>query len=622
MVVMEDERDDVVMLQLYQQEDEDDRPARDIVGEIGVCIVKEPYFKVMADGEYGMRIDHVSDLIWLSETDERVPMQWRPRISQLDKTADEWRCDGNAAMKAEKFFDAIKKQVSMLRHHINRSLANLKLRYYDAALVDANCTPANAKLPEKGLYRAARALYELGRFQECSNFLELLLKGYPGNEPGKRELSRVNDRLREQKHGQYNFKAMYEATKVSPLYLDHATYVGPVEIKESEGRGRGLFTTRAVKAGELLLCEKAFAHCYADSTEGLQSPSSKISLLMNTHTNRMVIGTLGDLIQKVVQQLLRNPSLAPAFTSLYHGSYEPVELTHVDEAPVVDTFLIDRVISLNAFGCPLSSLKSHFAEPSPNAEQRQRHYHSCGLWVQASYINHSCYKNVKRSFIGDMQIIRATGDLPAGSEMTFWYYGPNDNGYSKRQEGLQQTWGFQCKCVICIEEKNTPKKSIKKREVLLGDLKAACEASGGLQLSKAERLLTAIEQTYKTNPAGVPRLALWDRYLMLTRIYAAQNQPEKVIATTLKVLGSLGFVIKGASLSEATNSRNTTFEVEQWGLMLGSVIEAWVHLWTAYAYVAPELCGKAEECARIAYRVCIGEDTTFDENYGKKALIF
>jgi len=283
-------------------------------------------------------------------------------------------------------------------------------------------------------------------------------------------------------------------------------------------------------------------------------------------------------------------------------------------------FLVDRVISLNVFGCPLTSLNSHFAEPSPRAEQLEKHYHSCGVWVQASHINHSCYNNVQRSFIGDMQIIRATRDLPAGTEMMFWYYGPDGHGYSKRQEKLQQTWGFECKCVMCIEDKNAPKKSIKKREALLGDLKAACKTTGGVHLSKAERLLTAMEQTYKANCAEVPRLALWDPYLMLTRIYATQNEPQKVISTALKVLGSLGFVIKGASLPGAKKKGKAPFEVEQWGLVLDHVIEAWVHLWTAYACVAPELCGKAEECARTAYRICIGEDTTFDENYGQKVI--
>lgn len=222
---------------------------------------------------------------------------------------------------------------------INRALAYLKLRRYDEALMDADCTSADVKPAEKGLYRKARALYELGRYQECYQSLEILLKEYPSNEAGKQEFSRVKDRLAEEKSGHYDFRAMYRATKARPLCLDHATYVGPVEIKESQGRGRGLFTTRAVKAGELLLCEKAFAHCHAGTTDESPSSSSKISLLINTQTNRMVMGTQADLIQKIVQQLLRNPSLAPAFTSLHHGSYKPVEVSHVDEMPVVDTYV-------------------------------------------------------------------------------------------------------------------------------------------------------------------------------------------------------------------------------------------------------------------------------------------
>ena len=111
MAVMEDEADQAVMVQLYQQEEENYRPARVSVKKNGVCVVKEPYFKVMGDGDYGLRIDHVSDLIWLSETDDRVPLQWRPQISQLGKTADEWKSEGNSALKSGKFFDAAEKQV-------------------------------------------------------------------------------------------------------------------------------------------------------------------------------------------------------------------------------------------------------------------------------------------------------------------------------------------------------------------------------------------------------------------------------------------------------------------------------------------------------------------------------
>ncbi|KAF7502553.1 hypothetical protein GJ744_005492 [Endocarpon pusillum] len=629
MAVMEDEADQAVMVQLYQQEEEKYRPARVSVKKWGVCIVKEPYFKVMGDGDYGLRIDHVSDLIWLSETDDRVPLQWRPQISQLGKTADEWKSEGNNALKSGDCFDAAEKYTLALQCpttseeariiKMNRALTNLKLRRYDAALLDAGWGPPDVKPLEKGLYRAARALYALGRFPDCYDTLNVLLKEYPGNEEGRKELSRVKNRLTEQKHGRYDFKAMYAATNIRPLDLDHATYIGPVVVKPAEGRGRGLFTTKGVKAGELLLCEKAFSQCYADPGDSSESSSSKISLLINAHTNRMVMGTHADLITKIVQQLWRNPSLAPAFTSLHHGSYKPVQVTYVDDMPVVDTFLVDRIISLNAFGFPLTSLSSHLGRGSPDDEQKEKDYHSCGIWVQASYINHSCYSNVRRSFIGDMQIIRAVRDIPADTELTFWYQVPNTEGYDKRQQKLQN-WGFQCQCVMCTEEKNTPKNTIKKREGLLGDLKAAFRAPSGAQLPKVERLLTALDKTYQASAARVPRLALWDPYLLLTRMYAAQNLSEKVIATTLKVLASLGFVIKGAEMTPSAKSTRSTpanaaFVIEQWGLANDYVVEAWVHLWKAYMHVAPQLSGQAEECARTAYRICVGEDVTFDQHY-------
>ncbi len=179
-----------------------------------------------------------------------------------------------------------------------------------------------------------------------------------------------------------------------------------------------------------------------------------------------------------------------------------------------------------------------------------------------------------------------------------------------------QQWGFECDCEICLDAKNTQKKLLKRRTALLGDLKTTALHSSGLDLAKAERLLANIELTYKSPPSKVPRLALWDPYLLLTRAYAAQNHPAKVVSLALKVLESLGFVIKGAQIPV---SSITPFEVVQWGLMVENVIETWIHLWTAYAVVAPHLCQGAEESARISYRICVGEDVTFEESCGQKA---
>ncbi|KAK4694738.1 hypothetical protein P7C71_g2891, partial [Lecanoromycetidae sp. Uapishka_2] len=582
MAIVEDEVGEGVVLQLYQQEGDNHRRADEVIRLGDVCIVKEPYFKVMNDGGYGLRVDHVSDIVWLAANDDVVPVAWRPRISEL-KDAEKLKEEGNAALKAGKLCEAVELYSQALEASttaeesrvikLNRSLANIRLGCYDQGLEDAgNLAPEKAN-SEKGFYRVARSLYELGRFQEACGALAALLAAYPNCQAAAQELIRTKRRLEEQERGDYDFHAMYNAAKATPPYMDLATYIGPVEIRSSEGRGRGLFTTRDVSAGELLLCEKAFAYCFADKVT--KAASSRTSLLLNIHTKQGFMGTQADLITVIVRKLRQNPSLIPVYNSLHHGDYVPT---------------------------------------LAQQEKEDKAYHTCGVFVHASHINHSCYSNVRRSFMGDMQIVRASRNLPTGSELFFWYVQPaHELNYDKTQEQLQH-WGFKCTCVICEQSKKTKKAVISKRAVLLKDLKNAFEAKDGPDLPKCERILPLLEKTYSVSAANVPRLALWDPYLLLVRIYNTKNKPDKVVQTAWKVLESLGFV-----LNRNAADPKSPFEVVQWGLMQDYVVEAWVFLWAAFATIAPELCGKAEECAKTAYRICIGEDVTFDERYGKMA---
>ena len=279
------------------------------------------------------------------------------------------------------------------------------------------------------------------------------------------------------------------------------------------------------------------------------------------------------------------------------------------------SFLVDSIIALNVFGCPRSTLKTHFGHHSPEQQKRQKHHHTTGIFIKASHINHSCHSNARRSFIGDMIIVRATRDIPADTEISFWYALPEPGRtWEKTQEKLRH-WGFQCSCIWCRQDKKTVKKIHTKRKVLLEDLKATFEASGDSNLPKAERLLAAIEKTYFAPAQDVPRLELPDPYLLLTRIYNSHNRPQTAIQTAFKVLTSLGFVIAHHSPDSLVSS----FEVLRWGLAQGEVLETWTHLWTACGKVAPHLCEKAEEYARISYKICIGEDDTFDETVGKVA---
>lgn len=169
--------------------------------------------------------------------------------------------------------------------------------------------------------------------------LELLCSGFPQNSQASAALDRAQSRCREQKTGLYDFKQLQaKAKKLRPPHLDHASYLGPVEVKQKESKGRGLFVTKAVKAGELLLCEKAFSHSYAaeDAADSNEN-SSKISLHINAETKKGYMGTHADLINLIVQKLYHNPSVAPPFVTLYHGTYEGVSTSTADDKPIVDT---------------------------------------------------------------------------------------------------------------------------------------------------------------------------------------------------------------------------------------------------------------------------------------------
>ena len=52
-------------------------------------------------------------------------------------------------------------------------------------------------------------------------------------------------------------------------------------------------------------------------------------------------------------------------------------------------------------------------------------------------------------------------------------------------------------------------------------------------------------------------------------------------------------------------------------MIMDGVIEPWIHLCNAYATFAPHMLQKAEGCGKVAYRICVGEDVTFDEMVSK-----
>ena len=167
----------------------------------------------------------------------------------------------------------------------------------------------------KALWRYARALYELRRYEECIVKLAEFRDLYPDNKLATDEYRRCQQRLEEAATGHYDFalwtsRVAQEVKNGKPPLIDAATYQGPITVRQSKS-GCGLYTTHDVEAGDLLLCEKAF-YCAFDimgdtgasikRSYGFKSSSGTINI-------RLQLGTL--------HKVYRNPgNYLPALTSL------------------------------------------------------------------------------------------------------------------------------------------------------------------------------------------------------------------------------------------------------------------------------------------------------------------
>jgi hypothetical protein len=227
------------------------------------------------------------------------------------------------------------------------------------------------------------APYNLGRFEAFSSRHKLLPRDYPDNDAGRAQMQRVQQRVREQTSGEYDFRSMYNGVRAGSRHLDIATFADSVAVQPSPGRGRGLFTTRAVRAGELLLCEKAFVYCGGDNPRTSRTPlaakSSSTSLSSNAPSplsgtcvpinlpaNRVTIGKQADVITSAIRKVFQNPSLGPKFMSLHSGSYESVDAPGLmDGQPEVDSSVYTYLALISVAPLPSQScLKKHVSSAS------------------------------------------------------------------------------------------------------------------------------------------------------------------------------------------------------------------------------------------------------------------
>lgn len=239
-----------------------------------------------------------------------------------------------------------------------------------------------------------------------------------------------------------------------------------------------------------------------------------------------------------------------------------------------------------------------------------------GVWTFMSYINHSCNCNAASSFIGDVQIIRATRDLDAETEILVPYTGFGGlESYDKVQELLSH-WGFTCDCVLCLDRKATSEEVFLTRKALLRDFNQCVTVKDQpINIPKAQNLVDRLDQTYSAaaKESGAFKLHVWYCCQPLGSVLVVMGNHIEAIEVTLKGLEAIGFVISANPRTgrEVTTSSKAELRITQWGLPLPFCVVAFQTLYLAYKTIAPENAEVARGYMEIAYSMWVGEKDTF-----------
>lgn len=255
-------------------------------------------------------------------------------------------------------------------------------------------------------------------------------------------------------------------------------------------------------------------------------------------------------------------------------------------------------------------------------------FRSYGVWPLVSHINHACISNCQSSFIGDVQIVRATKDLEPGSELFFWYKSPV--GYYTYEEAQKQlqNWDFTCACALCLARKKTAKTTINERKDLWTKIRGVTDdlmegpmvASGKLRpanAKKVKKLLQQLEATYSSDERapGAVRLELWSLYTEFGETLFRAGEFFEAIEMVVRGFEALGFIVTACPprLNATPHESSAVFQVQQWGVAEESLAAGFSILYRAYKMAVPELAVVVKEYVETAYSIVVGEKDTILE---------
>ena len=241
-------------------------------------------------------------------------------------------------------------------------------------------------------------------------------------------------------------------------------------VKPAEGKGKGLFTTRKVLAGEILLREKPLLSVEHVRMDGWMDYlfSSLLSVEYENEKPPSLADVCAEFYNLSGENQKKILSLRTRLPAKLETKGVGVKYTKFEETR--------REIFEKTFAYP-NKLKEDNEEDNEDCTELEKiikivHANSmeaeneAGKSVLALYekqinTNHSCNPHAIKAIVtswesnetgpGDTYVVKVIKDIPENTEVMINYLDdPTDIGSrAERQKWLLENWGFSCKCEVC-----------------------------------------------------------------------------------------------------------------------------------------------------------------------------
>ncbi|KAJ3673810.1 hypothetical protein LUZ60_005802 [Juncus effusus] len=416
----------------------------------------------------------------------------------------------------------------------NRAEAWFKLKNPVSALKDCDLALSLDPAHVKTLISKGKILLELAHYSQASDCFRKvkLLSNGSQNEIIRGLLEKCQKLGTVSRTGLIDLSEWILSGFVSK-FPDLAEFVGPIELKQTGQTGRGLFLTKNVEAGSVLMVTKAVAIgrailpnengqmvMWKDFVDKFLSKAEKCKKTLNL-INQLSNGDLNTELSVPNMNLFRSELERERETD-----YEKEELDLDHALKVLDVnCLTEESFSARVLGKNLG-------------------YKGVGLWGLPSFINHSCNPNVRRLHVGDWVILHASRDIKSQEEINFAYF--DVLRPVRERKDLVKRWGFECKCDRCRFETKAlglfqELKELEDRFVNSSDL-------GGLVV-KLEELMRKLP--LKERERGFIRASFWGGYSYvfnserLVRKFGRKiPEPVRVVQSIFETVGSDERILK------------------------------------------------------------------------------